>query len=157
MSWSRGGHAAITRIALLALWFAIGRYFLLVFGVWLVLVWPLVRAYEYLTLSDILAKAGVAGARRGGWFNSHRWPLTARLSVFALLVLSFWGGIFWLYETRIVDLTWLIAIVVLALVAYYCMLIYRWSARGIARASARLAESKARKRAKQSQPQPDPY
>jgi len=154
-SWSRSGHAAITRIALLLLWLAIGRYMILVFGIWLVLVWPLVRAYEYLTLSDILARAGVAGARRGGLLDSHRWPLAARLAIFALVVLAFWGGIYWLYKTGVINMTYLISIVVLVLVAYYIMLIYRWSARGLARASARRAENKSRRRAKQ--PQPDPY
>jgi Flp pilus assembly protein TadD len=151
-SWARGDRTAMVRIALLVLWLCMGRYFMVVFVVWLLLVWPLVKAYEYLTLSDIRAKAGVVGARRGGWGGFHRWPLAARLAIFGMLVLCFWGGLFWLYESRVLPQEWIIGVAVLTLVAWYGQWIPGWWRRARNRRAAKRAEKKFQKRSNQADP-----
>jgi len=66
-------------------------------GLWYVFVWPLVRAYEYLTIGDILSKAGEVGAKCGGIAGYRRWSLMVRLGIFAFFLAAFWGGaaLFW--------------------------------------------------------------
>src|SRR5262249_19275054 len=44
-------------------------------AVWCIFVWPLVKAYEYLTIGDILSKAGEVGAKCGGFAGYRRWSL----------------------------------------------------------------------------------
>jgi tetratricopeptide (TPR) repeat protein len=157
-SWGRRDRTMIARIGLLILWFSIGRYFLLVFAAWLMLVWPLVKAYEYLTLGDIRAKAGIVGARRGGWKGFHRWPVTARLAIFAALVMAFWGGLFWLYEASILPPAWIVGVGIVALVAWYAQLIPGWWKRTMSRAAANRGEKKFRRAAAKAKAQgaPDP-
>lgn len=71
-------------------------FMLAVFALWFCLSFPLVKAYEFLTIGDIRASAGEIGARQGGFLNYRRWTLKQRLSVFALLLVIFWGGTVWL-------------------------------------------------------------
>lgn len=69
----------------------------LLFG-WVLFVYPMQRVYEYLTLGDIRAEAGMPGAQRGGLLGYRRWPLAARMTFFAALTLLFWGacgGVYW--------------------------------------------------------------
>ncbi len=139
-SWSRRDRRGLVRIALLLLWISAGRYFLMVFAVWLMLVWPLVKAYEYLTLSDIRARAGVIGARHGGWKGFHRWPLPARLGIFGLLMLCFWGGLYWMYETGAMPGGLIITVVILTLLVWYGVIFCRWLKRNRRRAAAVRAE-----------------
>lgn len=61
-------------------------------GFWCVLFWPLVKAYEYLTIGDIHSKAGEVGAKRGGVLGYRRLPLRVRLAIFAACLAGFWGG-----------------------------------------------------------------
>jgi hypothetical protein len=61
-------------------------------ALWLLLVWPLVKAYEYLTIGDIRNQAGEVGARRGGIFGFRKWPLKVRLAIFASLLIGFWSA-----------------------------------------------------------------
>jgi tetratricopeptide (TPR) repeat protein len=143
-SWARRDRTVIMRIGLFILWMAIGRYILIVFAVWLMFVWPLVKVYEYLTLSDIRAKAGVIGARRGGWQGLHRWPLPARLGVFAAMILAFWGGLYALYACSILPLEWIAAVAILMLVAWYAAMYFRWGKRAWRRAAAKRADKKIR-------------
>jgi hypothetical protein len=60
---------------------------------WLILVWPLVKTYEYLTLGDLKKKAGEIGAQRGGFLGFRRWPLRARLAIFGLVLVGFWTAL----------------------------------------------------------------
>ena len=80
-------------ILILPLWILVFRYVLVVLALWFLLVWPMVKSYEYLTLGDLRTQAGDIGAKRGGIFGYRRWPLRIRLALFALLLLIFWGGI----------------------------------------------------------------
>lgn len=87
-------------LLLLPVWILAFRFILAGFVLWLLFVWPLVKVYEYLTIGDIRAQAGEIGAKRGGLFNYRRWPLKLRLSIFALSLVSFWGGVAFLLTTR---------------------------------------------------------
>jgi tetratricopeptide (TPR) repeat protein len=163
-SWARRDRGMAVRIALLLLWLALGRYILVLIAVWLMLLLPLVKVYEYLTLSDIRAAAGVVGARRGGWAGFHRWPLAARLGIFAFLVLCFWGGLFWLYEGGILPAEWIIGAAGLTLLAWYVVMLSGWWKRSRTRAAAKRAEKKFHKKARAAQQDqrqrpaaPDPY
>jgi Flp pilus assembly protein TadD len=59
---------------------------------WCLFIWPLIKAYEYLTIGDIQSKAGEVGAKRGGLLGYRRWPLNARLGILAAFLVLFWGG-----------------------------------------------------------------
>jgi tetratricopeptide (TPR) repeat protein len=67
-------------------------------ALWYLFVWPLVKAYEYLTIGDIRSKAGEVGAKSGGFAGYRRWSLLVRLGILAALPAAFWGGVtlFWL-------------------------------------------------------------
>lgn len=153
-SWARRDRSAVVKIALLLLWLTIGRYFLVLIAVWLLLVWPLVKAYEYLTVSDIRAKAGMAGARRAKWRELHRWPVGARLGIFGLLVVCFWGGLFWLYESRVLPPEWIILAAVAALLAWYFHRIPAWWKRNRSRAAGLRAEKRYARQAKKAAAKP---
>ena len=80
-------------VLIVPLWILVFRYVVAVLGLWFLFVWPMVKAYEYLTLGDLRAQAGDIGARRGGIFGYRCWQLKLRLGFFALLLAAFWGGI----------------------------------------------------------------
>jgi len=61
-------------------------------ALWCLLFWPLVKAYEYLTIGDIHSKAGEVGTKRGGLLGYRRLSLRVRLIVFATFLAAFWGG-----------------------------------------------------------------
>ena len=67
-----------------------GRATLAVMMLWFLLVWPMINVYEALTIGDIRALAGEIGARRGGFWRYHQWPLRVRLALFALVLVIFW-------------------------------------------------------------------
>lgn len=75
------------------LWLFAFRFVIIGLLLWCLFIWPLIKAYEYLTVGDILSKAGELGAKRGGFLGYRRWPLKARLGIFAMLLVMFWGGI----------------------------------------------------------------
>ena len=152
-SWARRDLTTFVRIALLLLWLAAGRYVLAVFAFWLMLIWPLVKAYEYLTISDIRAKAGIAGARSGGWKNFHRWPLWVRLGIFLLLVVLFWGMLFWLYASRLVPKEWLLCAVFLGLLIWYGQTLPGWWKRRQSFAAGKRAEKSYQRQKRR----PEPY
>ncbi len=80
-------------VLLIPIWFLAIRFVLVALALWFLFVWPLVKAYEYLTVGDIRARAGEIGAKKGGLFGYRRWPLNLRLVLFALLLILFWGGV----------------------------------------------------------------
>jgi tetratricopeptide (TPR) repeat protein len=144
VSWRRRS-GIIARLACIALLIFAGQYFLGLLAFWLLLVWPMMKVYEYLTLSDIRAKAGVVGARRGGWRGFHRWPLSARLGVFALLVVCFWGGICLAFVDIPAARVWIIAAFVIALAVWYLRGLTRWWGQVRRRSAAIRAEKKFRR------------
>jgi len=79
-------------ILLVPLWIFAFRFLVVGLLLWCLFIWPLLKAYEYLTLGDILSKAGEVGAHRGGFLGYRRWPLKVRLGVFAACLALFWGG-----------------------------------------------------------------
>jgi tetratricopeptide (TPR) repeat protein len=149
ISWARSGHTTMVRIGLVVVWMLMGRYFLFVLVGWLLLVWPVLKAYEYLTLSDIRAKAGEVGARRGGWFGSHRWPLMVRLGILALVIILFWGGLIGLYVEKLLPEEALYGAVVLAAVGVVGYRIGGWAKKLSGQAAAARAERKFRAKEKQ--------
>ena len=87
----RGG--VLGKLAFVLAGFVAGKFLLGGLAVWALFVFPLAKVYEYLTLGDIRARAGVPGARRGGAFGLRAWPLKLRFGLFAVLVAAFWGGL----------------------------------------------------------------
>lgn len=84
-------------ILTIPVWIFIFRFLLAGLALWFLFVWPMVRVYQYLTIGDIKAQAGEIGARKGGLFGYRRWPLHLRLSLFGVFLVSFWGGIGYLW------------------------------------------------------------
>ena len=66
------------------------------YGLWLVVGLPLLKGYEYLTIRDLRAQAGVPGARNGGWWGFWRWPFGVRFALYFLGVIVFWAAVGWL-------------------------------------------------------------
>ena len=97
LSWSRSGRTLLARIGLVAAWLLFGRVFWGILILWCALIYPLVKAYEYLTVGDIEAEAGAVGARRGGLLGYRRWPFPVRFGLLVVLTLAFWGGVYLLY------------------------------------------------------------
>lgn len=64
---------------------------------WFLLVWPVMKVYEYLTIGDMLARMGELGAKKGGFLGYRQWPLKLRVSIFAFFLLLFWGAVAFLF------------------------------------------------------------
>jgi tetratricopeptide (TPR) repeat protein len=80
-------------ILLIPVWLLAFRFILGGLALWFALVWPLTKVYEYLTIGDIRAQTGELGVRRGGFLGYRKWPLKVRLSIFAFVLVSFWGAL----------------------------------------------------------------
>ena len=89
----RGRQGRVMYVGALIFWILAFRFVFAALAIWFLLVWPMVKGYEYLTIGDIRAQAGELGARRGGLFGYRRWPLRLRLGLFAMLLILFWGGL----------------------------------------------------------------
>ena len=90
----RNGRERLWLLPLILLaWLLVARYMIGALILWLILVWPLVKTYEYLTLGDLKKKAGEIGAQRGGFLGFRRWPLRARLAIFGLVLVGFWTAL----------------------------------------------------------------
>jgi len=79
-------------LLIVPLWIIAVHYVIGALALWFLFVWPMVKVYELLTLGDIRAAAGELGARKGGFLGHRRWPLKARLGIFAGCLAVFWGG-----------------------------------------------------------------
>ncbi|MDR3459746.1 MAG: tetratricopeptide repeat protein [Verrucomicrobiae bacterium] len=94
-----GGFARVGRrnillyLLMIPVWLIAFRFILTGLALWFTLVWPLTKVYEYLTIGDIRAQAGELGARRGGLFGYRKWSVNVRLSLFAVILVLFWGGL----------------------------------------------------------------
>jgi hypothetical protein len=80
-------------ILLIPVWLLAFRFILGGLVLWFALVWPLTKVYEYLTIGDIRAQTGELGVRRGGFLNYRQWSVKIRLSIFAFVLVSFWGAL----------------------------------------------------------------
>jgi tetratricopeptide (TPR) repeat protein len=80
-------------LLLLPVWVVAFRFLLAGLILWGLLVWPMVKVYEFLTVGDIRAHAGEVGSRRGGFLGYRRWPVRVRLSIFAACLVSFWAAL----------------------------------------------------------------
>ncbi|HTB85142.1 MAG TPA: tetratricopeptide repeat protein [Candidatus Sulfotelmatobacter sp.] len=96
-AWNFFGHMRkrniLFYILLIPVWLVAFRFILGGLVLWFALVWPLTKVYEYLTIGDIRAQTGELGVRRGGFLGYRKWPLKIRLSIFALVLVSFWGAV----------------------------------------------------------------
>jgi tetratricopeptide (TPR) repeat protein len=119
-------------------------------ALWYIFVWPLVKAYEYLTIGDILSKAGEVGAKCGGFAGYRRWSLLVRLGIFAGLLATFWGGaaLFWVKKyAPSAKHPWITLLGLGLSVGFIAYLVYK--VRGMIRIiRERRVESHARRRAK---------
>jgi tetratricopeptide (TPR) repeat protein len=80
-------------LLLLPVWILAFRFLLAALILWCLLIWPMGKVYEFLTIGDIRAQAGEVGSRRGGFLGYRRWPVRVRLSIFAVCLVSFWAAV----------------------------------------------------------------
>ena len=82
------------RVGLVIVGLLFGKFLWMILILWALLLYPLQKAYEYLTIGDIQAQAGVVGARQGGLWGYRRWPLGVRFGLLAGLAVGFWGAVY---------------------------------------------------------------
>jgi len=87
-------------ILMVPLWIFAFRFLVVGLLLWCLFIWPLLKAYEYLTIGDIMSKAGEVEAHRGGILGYRRWSLKVRLSLLATFLAMFWGGTALLWSKR---------------------------------------------------------
>ncbi len=80
-------------LLLIPLWAYFFRFLIAGLVLWCLLVWPMVKVYEFLTIGDIRHQAGEIGSRRGGFFGYRKWPLKVRLGIFGACLVAFWAGV----------------------------------------------------------------
>ena len=124
------GWRTILRIVWLVAFGYVAFGFLLgLYGLWLVAGLPLLKGYEYLTIRDLRAQAGVPGARSGGLWGFWRWPFAVRFALYFLTVVLFWTGVGWLCRD-VPPVNALAALMGLALVVVCGNLVWRLSRSG---------------------------
>jgi tetratricopeptide (TPR) repeat protein len=84
-------------VLMLPVWLLTFRFFLGGLVLWCLLIWPMVKVYEFLTVGDIRARAGEIGSRSGGLLGYRKWPVRVRLSIFAGALIAFWAGLAWVF------------------------------------------------------------
>jgi Flp pilus assembly protein TadD len=133
-------------LLMLPVWLFAFRFVVAGLLLWCLFIWPLIKAYEYLTIGDILSKAGELGAKRGGLLGYRRWSLETRLGIFAAFLALFWGGaaLSWLGNGKNHDAI-LGFVVISGLIAFLISTLRRMSRQS-------RAESHARRRAKTFEP-----
>ena len=129
LSWRRTKGSVVAKVLLLLLWLTLGRFLLGLLVFWFALVYPLLKAYEFLTLGDIQAQAGIPGARRGGFLGYRRWPFAVRFGIFAALTLLFWGTVVAAVWSRMFSPDLIGCMVVIAALIYIGWILTRWSQR----------------------------
>ena len=91
--WKERQRSIPVYLLLLLFWVLTVRAALAGAILWAMLVWPLVKVYEFIMVGDIRARTGEIGTKRGGFLNYRKWPLRLRLAIFAVVLVSFWGGL----------------------------------------------------------------
>ncbi len=101
LEWLHAGRVSTLRrrllfrlVFILAVIFSWGS--LCLYGLWLVVGVPLLKGYEFLTIRDLRAQAGVPGARQGGPWGFWRWPFAVRFGLYVLAMAAGWAGVAWL-------------------------------------------------------------
>ncbi|MDF1700438.1 MAG: tetratricopeptide repeat protein [Planctomycetota bacterium] len=77
--------ACLAKIGWVVLLFALALTLL-----YCVLLWPVLKAWQFFTLGDLRARASAVAPRKRG---VHRWPFPVRMGLFLLLTAAFWYGI----------------------------------------------------------------
>jgi tetratricopeptide (TPR) repeat protein len=130
----RNGFATLIGIIV---WLLIFRFVAAGLLLWLGLVWPLAKFYEFLVIGDLRRKAGEIGATRGGILGYRRWPLKVRMGLFAAGLLAFWTGLYLLIwspaQTEDQKTTAAGILIGVALVGVLGYFLVKWTKRGIAR------------------------
>jgi tetratricopeptide (TPR) repeat protein len=80
-------------LLLIPLWIYLFRFVIAGLILWCLLVWPMVKVYEFLTIGDIRHHAGELGSRRGGFLGYRKLPVKVRLGIFGGCLISFWVGV----------------------------------------------------------------
>jgi len=80
-------------IVLIPIWLYAFRLVLAGLILWCLLVWPMVKVYEFLTIGDIRHSAGEIGSRRGGFLGYRNWAVKTRLGIFGGCLVCFWLGL----------------------------------------------------------------
>lgn len=80
-------------LVLIPLWALLFRFLIAGLALWCLLVWPMIKVYEFLTIGDIRHQAGEVGSRRGGFLGYRKWPIHVRLAIFGGCLLTFWSGL----------------------------------------------------------------
>jgi tetratricopeptide (TPR) repeat protein len=92
-----GGWRLLLIPFLIIIWLMAARIFVAVLVLWAVLVWPMLKVYEFLIIGDLRKKAGEVGALRGGAFGYRRWSLRVRLGIFGGMLAAFWAAMAYLF------------------------------------------------------------
>ena len=121
-----GWRTVLRYVWLAAFGYTVIPFLLCGYGLWLLAGLPLLKGYEYLTIRDLRARAGVPGARRGGLWGFWRWPFAVRFALYFLGVTLFWGGGGWLCRD-VPPIHALAALGGLALVVFCVNLLWRLS------------------------------
>ncbi len=129
--WRRPGSGWVGRALAILCCVRFGVFVLLAYGLWLIVGAPLLKGYEFLTLRDVRARAGVPGARRGGLWGFWRWPFAVRFGLYAAAVALFWSGVWFLLRDvpRADIVAWLIGLGALFVFASVCANLLRSSQR----------------------------
>jgi len=91
-------------LLMIPLWVFAFRFVLGGLVLWCLLVWPMMKVYEFLTIGDLGHHAGGVGSRRGGFLGYRKWPVNVRLGIFGVCLVSFWtvvmvAGFYW-YQSK---------------------------------------------------------
>jgi tetratricopeptide (TPR) repeat protein len=149
-SLMRKDRTALGKIGLVALWLFAGRFFVAILLFWFALIYPLLKVYEYLTLGDIQAKAGVLGARRGGFLGYRRWPLAVRFGIFVALTVLFWGGVYVGFAMHLIEEGAIVGLLALPLLFVFVAALIRSAERSHRRRIAKRSEKKMNRQMKSS-------
>jgi Flp pilus assembly protein TadD len=83
----------------IVIWLFLARFVIIGLVLWVGLVWPLVKFYEFLVIGDMRKKAGEVGATRGGFLGYRRWSTRIRLTLFCAALVAFWTSIALIFRT----------------------------------------------------------
>jgi tetratricopeptide (TPR) repeat protein len=148
MGRTRKSNPALYILALIPVWIFAFRYFIAGLMLWCLLVWPMVKVYEFLTIGDLRHHAGEVGSRRGGFLGYRKWPVNVRMGIFGVCLVAFWTtvvvtGFYW-YQSKDPDST--VGLIGAFLIVGFVVFFLIWQLRKMVRQSR--VKSLSRKRAK---------
>jgi Flp pilus assembly protein TadD len=117
----------ILYLLLIPLWLVALRFMIAALLLWCLLVWPMLKVYEHLTIGDLRREAGEIGAQRGGWLGYRAWPRWVRMSLFTVALLAFWGGVaFGVHERNRLVLRVVSVGIIMAVVVILFRILRKW-------------------------------